>query len=79
MLTVTLAEAKAQLSELLNKVEAGEEVVVTRRGHPVAHIRPVHRQLKPVPVDELSAFRASMPSLGRPGSEIVREMRDEGY
>lgn len=41
MLTATLAQAKVQLSELLNKVEAGEEVVVTRRGRPVAQIRAV--------------------------------------
>ncbi len=31
MATVTLVEAKAHLSELLDKVEAGEDVVITRR------------------------------------------------
>ena len=39
MLTVNLAHAKAHLSELLDKVEAGEEVVITRHGKPVAHMR----------------------------------------
>ena len=32
MVTVNLAQAKATLSELLDKVEAGEDVVITRRG-----------------------------------------------
>lgn len=78
MLTVTLAQAKAQLSELLNKVEAGEEVVVTRRGRPVAQIRAVEKKLEPLPLEELAAFRARMPSLSKPSVELIREMRDEG-
>ncbi|MCE2481449.1 MAG: type II toxin-antitoxin system prevent-host-death family antitoxin [Alphaproteobacteria bacterium] len=31
MVTVNLAQAKAGLSELLDKVEAGQEVAITRR------------------------------------------------
>lgn len=33
-------EAKNRLSELLNAVELGEEVVITRRGRPVAKLVP---------------------------------------
>ena len=33
--TVDLAQAKARLSELLDKVEAGQEVLITRRGKAV--------------------------------------------
>ena len=79
MLTVTLAQAKAQLSELLNKVEAGEEVVVTRRGKPVARILAVPKKLEPLPFKELAELRARMPTLDRPSYEILRELRDEGY
>jgi prevent-host-death family protein len=39
--TVTAAEAKAGLSELLRRVEAGEETVVTRNGVPVAKVVPI--------------------------------------
>jgi prevent-host-death family protein len=35
---VALAQAKAQLSALLDVIEAGEEVVITRRGQPVARM-----------------------------------------
>ena len=38
MRMVGLAEAKAGLSALLDAVEAGEEVVITRRGQPVARV-----------------------------------------
>ena len=33
MNTFRVAEAKAHLSELLERTEKGEEVVITRRGH----------------------------------------------
>lgn len=36
--TIGLAEAKAQLSALLDAVEAGDEVVITRRGKAVARL-----------------------------------------
>lgn len=38
MRTVPVAEAKARFSELLTAVEAGEEVVITRRGKAVARL-----------------------------------------
>ena len=40
MKSVGLAEAKAHLSALLDAVEAGEEVVITRRGQAVARLVP---------------------------------------
>ncbi len=38
MITVGAFEAKTKLSSLLDKVEAGEEVVITRHGKPVARL-----------------------------------------
>lgn len=38
MPTVSVHEAKTQLSRLLAQVEAGEEVVIARRGEPVARL-----------------------------------------
>jgi prevent-host-death family protein len=40
-ITVSVAEAKANLSELLRRAEAGEEILVARNGHPVARLSPV--------------------------------------
>lgn len=42
-LTVNVQEAKTRLSELLKRVEAGEDVVIARNGHPVAELRPARR------------------------------------
>ena len=77
MVTVNLAQAKARLSELLDKVEAGQEVVITRRGRAVAHLSAAARPKKPLPLRELAGFRAAMPRLHRPSAELLREVRDE--
>lgn len=79
MKTVSLAHAKAHLSELLNGVEAGEAVVVTRHGKPVAQITPVQPAKKPIPFEELARIRESMPYQTVSSLEILRQLRDEGY
>lgn len=56
MVTVNLAQAKAHLSKLLDRVESGEEVVITRHGKPVAHIRAAVPPKLPLPVEKLAAF-----------------------
>jgi len=77
MVTVNLVQARAHLSELLDKVEAGEEVIITRHGRAVAHLHPVSRAKHPLKPDDLAAFRATMPRLRRPSAELLREARDE--
>ena len=42
--TVGAYEAKTHLSELLEKVEAGEEIVITKHGAPVAKLVPVKKE-----------------------------------
>ena len=75
---INLTRARARLSELLDRVEAGQEIVITRRGKAVARLSPATRRRKPLPLGELAGFRASMPGLRRPASELPREVRDEG-
>jgi prevent-host-death family protein len=41
MLSIGIAEVKASLSEYLARVKAGEEVVITERGRPIARILPL--------------------------------------
>ena len=40
MHTVSIAEAKAHLSELIERVEKGEEILITKRGKPVVRLVP---------------------------------------
>lgn len=42
-MTANLQQAKARLSELLDRVEAGEVVMITRGGRPIAELRPVEQ------------------------------------
>ena len=77
MVTVNLSRAKAHLSELLDKVEAGEEVIITRHGRPVAHLSSVSRPKQAV--RPLAEFRAKMPSWRKPSATLLREIRDDGH
>jgi antitoxin (DNA-binding transcriptional repressor) of toxin-antitoxin stability system len=43
MATVTIHVAKTTLSQLVARVEAGEEIVLARGKHPIAKIVPYHR------------------------------------
>ncbi len=38
---ITVSDAKGQLTELVRRAEAGEEVVLTRHGHPAVRLVPV--------------------------------------
>ena len=42
--TVGAYEAKTHLSELLEKVEAGEEIIITKHGAPVARLVPMKKE-----------------------------------
>ena len=42
MITVGAFEAKTKLSELLRRVEQGDEVIITSHGKPVARLLPHH-------------------------------------
>jgi prevent-host-death family protein len=42
--TATVSESSARLSKYLDRVRAGEEFVITRRGTPVARLAPISRK-----------------------------------
>jgi prevent-host-death family protein len=78
MVSVSVAHAKAHLSELIDKVEAGEGVTITRHGKPVVTLQPIAPPArKPLDLKALAEFRAKMPRLRKPSVELIREMRDE--
>ena len=80
MSTYTIAQAKDQLSRLIDAAAAGETVTLTRHGNPVADITPIARKprpLTPEEVDDMARKRARRPRLGQDSVSLVREMRDE--
>lgn len=40
---ISVSDAKAQLTELVRRAESGEEVVLTRHGHPAVRLVPVKK------------------------------------
>lgn len=76
---VNLSDAKARLSDLVGRAEAGEEVTILRRGRPVAKLVPIEQPRKPIDLEALRALRAKMPMSDVSGVEIIREMRDSRY
>ena len=75
-ITVGLFDAKTHLSELVDKVvNQGEEIVITRRGRPMARLVPVQDDSA---VEEALALLAAARAASRPGLESVRELIDEG-
>lgn len=38
---VSVTDAKGQLTELVRRAEAGDEVILTRHGHPVVQFSPI--------------------------------------
>jgi prevent-host-death family protein len=76
---VNLSDAKARLSDLVDRAEAGEEVTILRRGRPVAKIVAIEKPRKPIDLEALRALRAKMPMSDVSGVEIIREMRDSRY
>ena len=54
-ITVNIGEAKTRLSELVAKVEAGEEVVIARGNEPVAKLTALDDQARRAAIVEVHA------------------------
>ena len=77
MKSFSLADAKAHLSELVDRVEAGGSIDITRRGKPVARLTVVARRRKPIDVAMLESLTAATPPQSRSATDLVRSMRDD--
>lgn len=76
MNSVSLADAKSHLSEIIDRVEAGETVEITRRGVPVARLVPTAKPLQRIDFARLKALTDAMPMQEQDAGEFIREMRD---
>jgi prevent-host-death family protein len=74
--TISLAEAKARLSELIERAASGETVGITRRGKLVAQIAPSRPPRKPIDADALRALTSGMTRQTVSAGEFIRQMRD---
>ena len=79
--TVNLFDAKNRLSALLDQVEAGQEITITRRGKPVARLVPVadRNARGREAVAKLRALRKAIAERGEVfGWNELKAFRDEG-
>lgn len=73
---VNLADAKAHLSELVDRVEAGDSINITRRGKLVARLSAVAKPRRPINAALLQSLTAAMPPQSQSATDLVRSMRD---
>jgi prevent-host-death family protein len=73
---INLADAKTHLSELVDRVEAGDSIDITRRGKPVARLTAVAKPRKRIDAAVLRSLTATMPPQAESAADLVRSMRD---
>lgn len=78
MTEVSVKDARDNFRTWLDRAEAGEEIVILRRGREVARIVPPRREPKTFP--DLTEFRKSIKLRGEPMSEtVIRQRRESRY
>ncbi|CAA7618616.1 type II toxin-antitoxin system Phd/YefM family antitoxin [Magnetospirillum sp. UT-4] len=71
---ISIAQAKAEFAALVSRAEAGEDIVLTRNGRPVARL--THLPADPVAYGDLAGLRLDE-DLSLPGEVLVAFERDE--
>jgi prevent-host-death family protein len=78
----SVAEAKSHLSELIDRALKGEDVVITRHGHPVVELRPVSpppRRITEADIEWLREHRVPRSGGSEDAGRVVGRMRDEEW
>lgn len=79
----SVAEAKNNLSKLIDLALKGERVTITRHGAPVVELRPAQKVPKPITqadLDWLATHRIEpVRPLGEDAGDLVSRMRDEDW
>ncbi len=79
MKTVGAFEARTRLSQLLDQVEKGETITITRHGEPVAVLSPV-KPARPAKTGEqwLAEVKRLRKGITLGGTVTIRQLIDEG-
>ncbi len=75
MKAISVRDARSKLKTLLDRVAAGEEIVIVRRGKAAARLVPPTRKRRRLP--DLTAFRATIRLKGEPLSITIAKAREE--
>ena len=75
MRSVNVSETRENLAQLLDAVEAGEEIMIVRRDRPVARLVPIETAM--TTFRDRAALRAELPPMTEAADGAVRSLRDE--
>jgi prevent-host-death family protein len=78
MKSIQASEAKARLSELLDEVEGGETIVITRHGREIAEIRPSETERRRLIAEARADIEEMRKTAPRVSAEEILSWRDEG-
>ena len=70
---IGIKEARQNLRSLIQKVEHGEQIVITRQGEAVAQLGPPRKVRKALP--SLAEFRREIGKTGTPAAGLLRTER----
>ena len=78
MQKVNVKEACRNISRLLDEINAGEEIIILRRGKPVAHMLRIETQEEqPLQFPDRSLFRRKLPPMKQISASLIRGIRYE--
>ena len=78
MREVRASEAKTHLPSLLDEVERGETLIVTRHGRPIARIVPERDEKREDVRRAIEEIKAARKGAGKMSVEEILSARDEG-
>ncbi len=71
---ISVSDAKGQLTDLIRRAEAGEEIILTRHGQPAVHLAPIKKALidRAARRNLLEAVRTSGAAKAQAGESAAR-------
>ena len=75
---IQASEAKAKFAELLDQVERGDTIVITRHGKAIAHLTPSEEARKEQARKAMQELRELRKGTGKVSVEELLAWRDEG-
>ena len=72
-----VSECEADLVSLVDRVAAGEQVLITRDGEPVAELRPVEKAAAMAALDRLAELRNALPPAPMSSVQLLDAMYEE--
>ena len=78
MQKVNVKDARRNISRLLDEISAGEEIILLRRGKPVARMVQVENdEREPLRFPDRALFRSKLPPMKLSSASLIRDIRDE--